>query len=144
MEKKQTSDFVGFGPRLWAWVLDVLAFVFFSVPLLYAIHGRDYLKSTVAVRGPLDFLNNFVFPSLVILLFWAICSATPGKMAISAKIVDAKTGNKPTLFQFLLRFIGYALAALPLGLGLLWIVFDPRRQGWHDKLAGTVVKRVKK
>lgn len=144
MEENQSSDFIGFGLRVWAWVIDVLAFVLFSVPLLYAIHGRNYLQSTVTVRGGLDALNNVVFPSVVMLLFWGVCSATPGKMAISAKIVDARTGKKPTVLQFLLRYVGYYLSALPLGLGFLWVIFDRRKQGWHDKLARTVVKRVKR
>jgi len=26
-------------------------------------------------------------------------------------------------------------------LGLVWVAFDRRKQGWHDKLAGTVVIR---
>jgi uncharacterized RDD family membrane protein YckC len=30
-----------------------------------------------------------------------------------------------------------------LGLGLIWVAFDPKKQGWHDKLAGTVVIRSK-
>ena len=30
-------------------------------------------------------------------------------------------------------------SALPLLLGLIWVALDPRKQGWHDKLAGTVV-----
>jgi uncharacterized RDD family membrane protein YckC len=28
-------------------------------------------------------------------------------------------------------------------LGIIWVAFDPRKQGWHDKLAGTVVVRPK-
>jgi uncharacterized RDD family membrane protein YckC len=28
-----------------------------------------------------------------------------------------------------------------LGLGLLWVAFDRRKQGWHDKIANTVVVR---
>jgi len=39
------------------------------------------------------------------------------------------------------RYFGYFLASIPLGLGLLWVAFDKRKQGWHDKLAGTVVIR---
>ena len=27
-------------------------------------------------------------------------------------------------------------------LGFIWILFDSKRQGWHDKLAGTVVIEV--
>ncbi len=39
-----------------------------------------------------------------------------------------------------LRYIGYFLSALPLDFGFLWIAFDARKQGWHDKLASTVVR----
>lgn len=141
---EKPSECVGFGYRLWAWCLDGIAFVFFSVPVLYAIHGRDYFKSAIPMRGPIDLLNNSVFPGLVILLFWFFYAATPGKMGISAKIVDAKSGGKPAPWQFLLRFIGYFLAAAPLGIGLLWILVDPKKQGWHDKLARTLVVRVAK
>lgn len=142
---EQTNvHYVGFWSRAWAWLLDAVAFIFLSVSCLYAIHGRDYFKSEVSMRGPVDFLNNGVLPSAIIIGFWFFCSATPGKMGISAKIVDAQTGAKPALRQFLLRYAGYFLALLPLGLGLLWIAFDPRKQGWHDKLAGTVVVRNRK
>ena len=143
MDNTEKSEYVGFGPRLWAWCLDAIAFLFFSIPILYAIHGRDYFKSDIPVRGILDILNTFVLPGVIILIFWLFRSATPGKMGIAAKIVDAKTGEKPAAWQFLVRFIGYFLAALPLGAGLLWIVVDPRKQGWHDKLARTVVVRTK-
>ena len=62
-------------------------------------------------------------------------------MAVSARIVDAKTGGKPTTRQLIVRYLGYFVSTIPLGLGLLWVAFDPRKQGWHDKLAGTVVVR---
>ncbi|PIP08224.1 MAG: hypothetical protein COX51_04865, partial [Syntrophobacteraceae bacterium CG23_combo_of_CG06-09_8_20_14_all_50_8] len=38
-----------------------------------------------------------------------------------------------------LRWIGYFISALPLYIGFLWVAFDGKKQGWHDKLAGTVV-----
>ena len=120
-------------------MLDLVVFTLMAVPLLYAIHGRTYFKSDVLDRGTVDFLNMFVVPNLITPLLWLLCSATPGKMAFSAKIVDAKTGKKPRARQFLLRFLGYYLSALPLGLGFLWIAFNPKKQGWHDKLAGTTV-----
>jgi uncharacterized RDD family membrane protein YckC len=64
-------------------------------------------------------------------------------MAISATIVDARTGGKPSTKQFVIRYLAYGLSFLGLGLGYLWIVFDARKQGWHDKLADTVVVRRK-
>ena len=66
-------------------------------------------------------------------------ASDPGEMAIKARIVDAKTGEKPTTKQWILRYIGYFVSAIPLGLGYFWIAFDKRKQGWHDKMAGTVV-----
>ncbi|MEK6734314.1 MAG: RDD family protein [Pseudomonadota bacterium] len=38
-----------------------------------------------------------------------------------------------------MRVFSCILSALPFFLGYLWIVFDPKKQGWHDKLAGTLV-----
>ena len=62
-------------------------------------------------------------------------------MAISARVVDAKTGGRLTVGQSIGRYLGYFVSTIPFGLGLLWVAFDPKKQGWHDKLAGTVVVR---
>ena len=141
MGKKQAIEYVGFWERVWASVLDTVLFVFFTVPILYAIHGRDYFKCDVLQRGPVDFLNSVVLPSLVILLFWFLCSATPGKMVVSARIVDAQTGGRPKFRQFAIRYLGYYVSLLFFGLGFFWVALSSRKQGWHDKLAGTVVVR---
>ncbi len=82
---------------------------------------------------------SWVFPLIAIVVFWTYKQATPGKMAISARIVDAKTGEKPTLQQYIVRYLGYFVATIPLGLGIFWVAWDKRKQGWHDKLANTVV-----
>jgi len=65
-------------------------------------------------------------------------------MAISAKIVDAQTGEKASTGQLVGRYFGYYISGIPLGLGIIWVAFDKRKQGWHDKLAGTVVVRMRK
>jgi RDD family protein len=79
----------------------------------------------------------------------------PKRAAISAKllknvgedrpvrIVDARTGANPTAAQHIIRYLGYFVSILPLFLGALWVAFDPRKQVWHAKLAGTVVVRPK-
>ena len=79
---------------------------------------------------------------LCILFCEAIYQATPGKMIIGAKIVIAETGGKPSFIRILSRFIAYlVLTILTLGFSALWIVFDKKRQGLHDKITGTVVIR---
>ena len=133
--------YAGFWVRTWAAVLDTLLLLITTFPLLLAIYGTQYLDSLHLVHGPMDILISFVFPVVVVIAFWVYRSATPGKMVISSVIVDAKTGCRPTLRQCVVRYLGYYLATLPLGLGLLWVAFDGKKQGWHDKLAGTVVVR---
>jgi uncharacterized RDD family membrane protein YckC len=40
-----------------------------------------------------------------------------------------------------IRYIGFFISQSAFGLGLLWAAFDPNKQGWHDKIAGTYVIR---
>lgn len=67
--------------------------------------------------------------------------ATPGKMLLGLKVLDAKTGNLLTIGQALLRYAGYILSSLIFCLGYIWVGFDKKKQGWHDKMAKTVVVR---
>ena len=60
-------------------------------------------------------------------------------MLLKLTVIDAKTGGKPSTAQFIGRYLGYYLAGIPLLLGIFWVGFDKRKQGWHDKLAGTLV-----
>lgn len=135
------QEYAGFWIRAWATLLDTVLFSIIMVPVLLATYGSAYFESTALVQGPVDFLVSWVFPTLATILFWTYKLATPGKMAVSARIVDARTGGRPTNAQLIGRYFAYIVSALPLGLGFLWAAFDARKQAWHDKLAGTVVVR---
>jgi uncharacterized RDD family membrane protein YckC len=50
-----------------------------------------------------------------------------------------KTVNKPTVKQSVIRYLAYYVSLIPLGLGFFWIAWDDKKQGWHDKIAGTIV-----
>ena len=136
-------EYAGFWIRVWASVVDSILVGIVIFPILTAVYGRAYWSSESFIQGPVDFLLSWVAPAIAVVLFWIIRQATPGKMAIAARIVDAKTGEKPSSAQLITRYAGYFLAAIPLFAGLVWVAFDPRKQGWHDKLAGTVVVRNK-
>lgn len=139
-----TPVYAGFWIRFWASVIDSILVSLIITPLLVAVFGWDYFSSSrLAGYGPVDFILSWGLPTFAIVLFWVYKSASPGKMFFSARIVDAKTGRDPSATQCVVRYLGYFVSAVPLGLGFLWIVFDHRKQGWHDKLAGTVVIRQK-
>ncbi len=94
-----------------------------------------------------DYLLNCGMQAMILgALFvtcWSYSAATPGKLLLRMRIVDEKTGCRPSQRQLVTRFIGTIIGAIPLMLGMFWIAFDKKRQGWHDKMAGTVVIRVK-
>ncbi|SHI58452.1 RDD family protein [Fibrobacter sp. UWP2] len=141
--ENEDLEYVGFWARVVATIVDSLLLIIVTFPFLLIFYGLDYLDSEGLVVGPVDFLLSYVFPIVATLVFWFWKQATPGKMALSAKIVDARTGNEPSAGQYIGRYFAYILSALPLCLGFLWIAFDSKKQGWHDKLAGTVVIRPK-
>ena len=134
-------EYVGFWARVGASIIDTLLVMVICAPLVTWIYGPDYWLAAAFIRGPADILINWILPAIAIVLFWIYRQATPGKMVISARIVDAKTGGKPTTGQLIGRYLGYYVSTIPLFLGFIWVAFDPRKQGWHDKLAGTVVVR---
>lgn len=140
MESKE-FEYTGFWLRVWASIIDTILLMFVIVPLLMALYGRDQLAEGVTLTGPANILISYILPAIVVIAFWSSKHATPGKMVIGARIVDARTGAPPTLRQHIVRYLGYYLSAFFLCLGFIWVAFDKRKQGWHDKLAGTVVVR---
>ena len=135
--------YVGFCKRFVAFLIDSAILLVVLVPLLFAIYGRQYFDLerllSGASAGTWDILIQIFVPAIAAIVFWRYRSATPGKMAISATIVDANTGGAPSIRQLTLRYIGYFVSILPLFLGFAWIGFDSRKQGFHDKIAGTLV-----
>jgi uncharacterized RDD family membrane protein YckC len=144
MNESTEFEYVGFWLRVWASLIDTVLMLIVIFPILFAIYGSEKLASGVTLSGPANILISYVLPAIVVILFWIARQATPGKMAIGATIVDAKTGGKPSLRQDLIRYAGYFVSTIPFCLGLIWVGIDKRKQGWHDKLAGTVVVRRKK
>ena len=136
-------EYVGFWARVGASLIDTVLLLMICMPLVTMIYGWRYWTSNAMIQGPADFLINWVMPAIAIVLFWVYRQATPGKIAIGARIVDARTGAKPSTGQLIGRYFGYYVSTIPLFLGFVWVAFDPRKQGWHDKLAGTVVVRDK-
>ena len=70
--------------------------------------------------------------------FWSTTGQTPGSRFMQIRVVTAKVGPFKTR-RAILRCIGLALAALPLFAGYVLILFDGKRRGFQDLLAGTLV-----
>ena len=132
-----SPDYAGFWQRAVAWLIDWLLVAVISLPVIVVAFGAEYF-SLDPVRRSGDLLVALL-TGIVIVSFWRYCGATPGKLAVGVKIVDARTGGAPSTGRLVIRLACYLLSALPLYLGFLWVAFDRRKQGWHDKIAGTIV-----
>ncbi|MBN1827742.1 MAG: RDD family protein [Deltaproteobacteria bacterium] len=72
--------------------------------------------------------------------FHGVTGQTIGKKIMGLRVVR-ETGEPLTLGPAFLRWIGYFISKIFLYLGFIWIAFHPRKRGWHDMIAGTVVVR---
>ena len=133
-------EYVGFWPRVGASLIDMLLQLAIMLPLTYATYGRLSEPGHVFM-GFGDVFLNLILPAAAGIAFWVYKSATPGKMALSARIVDADTGAPLTISQSVTRYLGYVVSLVPLGVVFFWIGFDRRKQGWHDKMANSIVVR---
>jgi len=139
--QSQNQEYAGFWIRVGATLIDSILILIIILPILSTIYGDSYWLGDSYMQGFWDLALSYILPAIAVITFWVYKSATPGKMATKLTIVDANTGEKPSTGQFIIRYIGYYLAMLPLFLGIIWVGIDKRKQGLHDKLAGTVVLR---
>jgi uncharacterized RDD family membrane protein YckC len=142
-DPQENVDYAGFWVRVGAAIIDSILMMIIFIPLLLWIYGGEELiqRAQTGEWGVTYYLITYVLPAAAVIAFWIARQATPGKMALSLRIVDAKTLGPLSKGQAIGRYLAYYVSSIPLGLGLLWVAFDGRKQGWHDKLAGTFVIR---
>ena len=162
-------EYVGFWKRFLAFLIDSLVFSLIFSPVMIALYGGGYFDrlnaelaallvssgdpnadalrmlevlgrrdSALMALGDIRVQIGIVVATI---LFWRFRGATPGKMLVKAKIVTAEGLAQPSTGRLIGRFFAYMVSIIPAFLGFVWIGIDKRKQGWHDKLAGTVVIR---
>ncbi len=144
MQPHNHYQYAGFWRRLFAFMLDSLLLSVLTTVVLAALYG---MNTALKLEDSIDWQNidwtlfaiNQGLPAVWTIAFWYGLQATPGKLLVDAQIVDADSYRKAGFGQLVLRYLCYLVSAIPLGLGFFWIAINPRKQGWHDKLANTVV-----
>lgn len=133
-------QYAGFWARTMATVIDNIWLYGLVYGALWFLAGPE-IFSQDADYTMTRFSLEWVAPLVVVMVFWIVKSATPGKMVFKMRIVDAQTLQPTTPLRLIVRYLAYFVSILPLGLGLIWVAWDKKKQGWHDKIAGTVVVR---
>jgi len=121
------GEYAGFWRRFVAWIIDGI--------LLGAVSG--ILMFIISAQQTASWLGS-VIGIVYIVGFWTWRGQTPGKMVMGVKII--KTDGSPIgIGRAILRYIGYLVSAIIIFIGYLMIAWDGRKQGLHDKIAGTYV-----
>lgn len=117
-----------FWRRIWALLIDVIVVGVASAICvsLFDGHGHGgggWFLVLVAAYGA---------------VLWKLRGTTIGGIIchLSVERMDGRPIDWPTA---IVRALGCFVSLFVVGLGFLWIVFDPERQSWHDKIAGTIV-----
>jgi uncharacterized RDD family membrane protein YckC len=133
LEKKPRElalEYAGFWIRLAAGVIDLLILGSVSGIIAYFF------------PSPIVWSTSGVAISIVYWMgFWVWRGQTPGKMAVGVKVI--RTDSSPVKWQCAIcRCLGYVVSAITLFIGFIWVAFDGRKQGIHDKIADTYVVKL--
>jgi uncharacterized RDD family membrane protein YckC len=140
---KYPFDYAHTYRRMYASAIDI-GLLLAIVLLANRVTGNNVFAGAETAPQDLGILFGYL------ILFTGLKGQTPGKMVAGIIVVDDE-GHVPGVAVAIPReMVGRLVASAALGLGLAWISVDPKRQGWHDKIAGTYVvmkpkeKRVKR
>ncbi len=135
------SQLAGVGGRLLAYIID--AVVIAVAAIVVGIVGAILSAIHLGVLTALLFLLLYVAAVVYMPYFWVTrAGQTIGMQSMHIKVV--KTDGGPiTVGTAVLRVIGFIVDNIIFGLpiGLLWCLWDPQKQCWHDKIASTLVVR---
>ena len=118
--------YAGFWIRFVAWLIDGIILIIPNI-----IIG-------LVVESPASILLQFAIGIVYTIGFWTAEGATPGKMAMGLRITTVE-GEPIDFGKAVLRYIGYFVSGITLGIGYLMIAFTRDKRGLHDLIAGTVV-----
>ncbi len=126
-----TTEKIGFLTRAVALIIDFIILGIVGNVLNSIVFGGD------AIRG--NGLTTLLGVAYYV-YFWSSYGRgqTIGSRALSIRVVKT-SGSELTLADAFIRYVGLILSFLCVFIGVIWVAFDPNKQGWHDKIAGTYV-----
>jgi uncharacterized RDD family membrane protein YckC len=134
-----SASYAGFWIRVVAYIVDfiILAIIGGIVSIPFAVDYTDLNSPTFRSSQGLDLLIS----ALYFVGLWTYMGASLGQRMFGLRIVDANTSQPITLGKAVIRWLGLVLSFFVCLIGVIWVAFDSRKQGWMDKIAGTVVLR---
>jgi uncharacterized RDD family membrane protein YckC len=121
-------DRAGFGSRLGGLLID----------------GLVLLVPNLIVQSTSSLVASWIMGVAIRLAYEVYFIASPsgqtvGMRALGIRAIDAQTGGRVDYGRAFVRVLMSYVSGIPCALGYLWMLWDPERQTWHDKVAGTYV-----
>jgi uncharacterized RDD family membrane protein YckC len=140
--RSEPTERAGALTRMLALGLDLLIvnLAFSGMAAIVALIGSFFSGTGDGLSAPALALGSVTWiglAGLYLIAFWSLAGQTPGMRFFGLRLATPGRGLPPR--KSLRRLIGLFLAAIPFGLGFLGILFDERRRGWQDRLAGVDV-----
>ncbi len=140
-----TITVIGFGRRLMATLIDGILLAVFTFIVAFVIGFVGIFIQMFNPNEPLPLSQLIIVCGAVLSViyyvgYWSKSGQTIGNTLLGIKVVS-KDGSSLSGGKALLRYVGYIASGIVASLGFLWVAFDRRRQGWHDKITGTYVIR---
>jgi uncharacterized RDD family membrane protein YckC len=146
--------YAGFWRRLVAYLIDstiitIVFFVLFMIAMMAFLFGSMSGNSSKWLADLMDptrvssiLIFTWIFYAAMTIAYFTYfhgtTGRTPGKMLLGLQVLS--TNGTPISFGIaFLRAVGYLISGALFNIGFIWAAFDKRKQGWHDKIAGTVV-----
>jgi uncharacterized RDD family membrane protein YckC len=146
-QETSLGQYAGFVTRLIAGFIDrllLIAIISVSVAVISFLADSFRINEILGFGEDMRLVVGIIAVGLAVsvpLVYnigsWMLAGQTLGKWIMGVRVVRTN-GQRMSFWAALRRQIGYVISAI-LFLGYLWILFDNRRQGFHDKLAGTFV-----
>ena len=144
MEIVSYNSYAGFTKRFFAFIIDHICL------------GMVLFVPFIPFGSPIGDIDDWHFDSIwglhtlikvaIAMAYYVLCETsswqgTLGKHLLGMKVVNERY-QKLSMQEAVLRYLSKYLSDLFLCLGYIWIIFDTKKQGWHDKIAGTYVINV--
>jgi uncharacterized RDD family membrane protein YckC len=125
------TDKAGFWIRVGAYLIDLVILIVINIIVGLIVRNQS-----------LQNLINLIVSIVYFGYFWSASGGgqTVGMRALKLRVVRTD-GSQLDYGRALLRWVGLFISFIVIFIGVIWVAFDPNKQGWHDKIAGTYVVR---
>jgi uncharacterized RDD family membrane protein YckC len=137
----QPVQTAGFGVRVLAYLVDGFILSFFGGAFPYLVLPNYYSSTGQQVTNVTSGSVAVSFIYFVIFWSWLGGGRTLGMRLLKLRVVREQNMAPPGIVDAVVRWIGLWFSFVLCFAGVIWVAFDSRHQGWHDKIARTLVVR---